>query len=104
MTNYQCNIQSKLAYGSYTILSGEELHDFFIGVTYGDFATAPEPGNYSLCQEQYKGAVTTGQILDLQCDRGVKGRYVWIQVPGDKEILALCEVQVFEAGQLHAYY
>ena len=85
------------------ILSGNRLHDFFIGVTYDDFTTTPQPGNYPLCRAQYSGAATSGQILDLQCNPGVKGRYVWIQVPGTSHGLTLCEVQVFEAGQLHEY-
>ena len=85
----------------YTILSGERLHDFFVGVTYEDYNTTPQPGSYPLCHTQYTGAATNGQILDLQCDPGVKGRYVWIQIPGTNEILTLCEVEVFEAGELH---
>ena len=83
------------------ILSGNRLHDFFIGVTYDDFTSAPQPGNYPLCRAQYTGAAP--KILDVQCDPGVKGRYVWIQVPGNTQILTLCEVQVFEGGQLNEY-
>ena len=71
-------------------------------MTSDDFATAPEPGSYPLCIAQYKGAATNGQVLDIKCNSGVKGRYVWIQVPG-KQYLTLCEVQVFEAGTLHEY-
>ena len=93
-------MQVTLAYGCYTILSGERLHDFFIGVTYGDF---PKPVSYPLCRQQYTGAATNGEILDIQCDPGVKGQYVWIQIPGTRETLTLCEVQVFEAGQLNEY-
>ena len=79
------------------ILSGSRLHDFFIGVTNDDFTTAPQPGNYPLCQ-RYSGRAIDGQILDLKCNSVVRGRYVWIQVPGKGQILTLCEVQVFEAG------
>ena len=92
-----------MAHDCYTILSGDRLHDFFIGVTYDDFTTTPQPDSYPLCRAQYTGAATDGQILDLECNPGVSGRYVWIQVPGTSEILTLCEVQVFEAGQLHEY-
>ena len=79
-------------------LSGGRLHDFFIGVTNKDFTTAPKLGNYPLCRARYSGSTTNGQVLDLKCDPGVRGRYVLIQVPGYDQILTLCEVQVFEAG------
>ena len=85
------------------ILSRERLHDFFVGVTYENFRIAPKPGMYPLCRAQYAGKATNGQILDLECDPGVRGRYVWIQVPGNGQILTLCEVQVFEAGDVHEY-
>ena len=81
--------------------SGSRLHDFLIGVTKVDLVTAPIPGNYPLCLGQYSGAATDGQILDLECDTGVSGRYVWIQILGTDEILTLCEVEVYEAGQLY---
>ena len=84
------------------ILSGERLHDFLIGVTKKDFKGAPD-GKYPLCRALYAGKATNGQILDLECDPGVNGQYVWITVPGNKQILTLCEVQVFEAGKLHEY-
>ena len=104
VTGYQCNMQVELAYGCYTILSGERLHNFFVGVTSDDYKTAPKPGSYPLCHKKYTGTATNGQILDIQCDAGVMGQYVWIQVQGDEETLTLCEVQVFEAGMLHEYY
>ena len=98
---YQLNMHAAMAHGCYAILSGERLHDFFIGVTFVDFTTKPQPGNYSLCRTQYMAAATDGQILDLHCDPGVEGRYVCIQVLGSNQPLTLCEVQVFEAGQIH---
>ena len=79
----------------YFLNSGDRLHDFFVGVTVLDM-TDPQPGQYPLCQSQYIGAATNGQILDLVCNPGVQGRYVWIQIPtGTFEILTLCEVEVY---------
>ena len=85
------------------ILSGERLHDFLIGVTYNDFTAAPKPGSYALCRAKYTGRASNGEILDLECDPGVKGRYVWIQIPGRTNILTLCEVEVFGSGELYEY-
>ena len=80
---------------------GNFLHDFFIGVTMDDFTSTPQPGNYTLCTPQYNGAATTGQILNLCCDLGVEGRYVWIQVPGTSQQMNICEVEVYQSGQCY---
>ena len=85
------------------ILSGGRLHDFLIGVTKKDFRRRPRLTKNRLCRSRYSGKASNGQILDLECDPGVKGRYVWIQVKGRKQILTLCEVQVFEAGEYIEY-
>ena len=79
----------------HSINLGDLLHDFFVGVTMDDI-TSPEPGKYPLCLPQQMGKATTGQILDLKCDSGVQGRYVWLQVPGtESEILNICELEVY---------
>ena len=74
---------------------GYRLHDFYIGVLPNDIEGKPVPGSYPLCQPQYSGPAAHNDILDLNCNPGTKGRYVLIQVPGNSEILTLCEVEVY---------
>ena len=79
--------------------AGDRPHDLYVGVTTDDFASTPQPGNYTLCQPQFCGAAAIGHVVELECDVGVKGRYVWIQLPGSAENLTICEVEVNRAGK-----
>ena len=60
-----------------------------------DISGKPTPGNYTLCTSPYPGAARSSQTIEVNCDPGVIGQYVWIQVPGAKQLLTLCEVEVY---------
>ena len=84
--------------------SGHFLHDFYTGVTMADISGKPQPGDYPLCTSQFVGAATDGQIIELTCDPGIVGQYVWIQIPGPSEVLTLCEVEVYAGGEHMLYF
>ena len=82
-------------------ISGEKLHDFFIGVTLEDVTAAgkPVPGSYPLCMPQFSGAASNGDILYFSCAPNLIGRFVLIQISGPDSVLTLCEVEVYGTGK-----
>ena len=57
----------------------------------------PCPQDEALCGE-YPGVI--GKSANITCSgEGPVGRYLTIQVPGEDEVLTLCEVQVFGTGK-----
>ena len=58
----------------------------------------PVLGSYSLCGV-HEGEVSAGGWGEVMCSPNVHGRYVIVQIPGENEILTLCEVQVFGSGK-----
>ena len=81
---------------------GSRLTGFYIGITV-DPLTTVTLGNYPQCGGQYLEPAYDGQIMDIDCDPDMEGRYVYIQLPG-LEYLTLCEVEVYEVGKLNHIY
>ena len=70
------------------------LHDFTIGLSNQLFQRMTA-GSYDVCTK-YVGVVGSGVTVNLTCDTpGMKARYLFIQIPGQQEILTLCEVEVY---------
>ena len=83
----------KLTYSS----SAERLHDFKVVVSdLSPDTNPPDPSDYTVCAE-YTGPAPGGDIMptSINCPNRPWGRYLIIQIPGDNEILTLCEVEVF---------
>ena len=71
----------------------ERLHDFHAGLSNNSpNAVVPALTNYHVCGK-YHGAVGAGAWATVHCHM-MAARYVIVQIPGDKEVLTLCEVQV----------
>ena len=43
----------------------------------------------------YEGSAPAGEWVEVTCSSNAHGRYLIIQIPGARQILTLCEVQVF---------
>ena len=77
-----------------TMIAGNRLRNFRVGVTNRHpRRVRPNHSNYHLCRH-HGGAVGRGQLLNLNCRRGLYGRYVIVQIHG-RQYLTLCEVDVF---------
>jgi hypothetical protein len=77
----------------YLYFTAERLHDFVVGVTnISSQDVIPAVTNYPICGN-YVGAVIAGGTVAFECS--LEGRYVVVQIPGNMEILTLCEVEVF---------
>ena len=73
-------------------VAAARLHDFSVYVRNGNPRdTAPDPSE--LCAE-VNGALGLRETRRVVCTNGLSGRYVVIVMPGDSEILTLCEVEV----------
>ena len=73
--------------------SGFRLHDFHIGVTtVSPEVETPVVNNYPLCHV-FNGIA--GAQTSITCSQCNWGRYVIVQIPGNEEVLTLCEVKVF---------
>ena len=76
-----------------------ELHDFNIWTS-----RTFDPAKFSLQNAtlfgKYKGHVPTGTTVTIRRRRRLLARYIIIQIPGAKEVLSLCEVQVSSTGTL----
>ena len=59
----------------------------------------PCPQDEALCGE-YPGVLGRRAITTCKGE-GPIGRYLTVQIPGEDEILVLCEVQVFGRGKYH---
>ena len=76
------------------VISGERLHDFDIKIGNDNFN--PEDVSTLKPCTHYDGTAGSSEVLRLACDAGnMIGRYVFIQIPGEKETLTLCEVEVY---------
>ncbi|CAH1226389.1 MUC4 [Branchiostoma lanceolatum] len=47
------------------------------------------------CGETYTDTPTLGQTIVVHCDPPISGRYVSIQIVGRRDVLSLCEVEVY---------
>jgi len=76
----------------------QRLHDMNIGMTYRN------PNNFQgeartsvldmrLCTHHVGPVEIGGKQID--CDQPAVGRFLLVQIPGDNEILTLCEIEVF---------
>ena len=53
----------------------------------------------------YEGSAPAGEWVEVTCSSNAHGRYLIIQIPGARQILTLCEVQVCGArGRWSTYY
>ena len=75
------------------------LHDFVVYTsTYMPQQSQPSLGSDEAGAEVcavYPGTARKAAITTLFCGRQMSGRYVVIQIPGDSESLALCEVEIY---------
>ena len=74
-------------------LTAARLHDVMIHVTHY-YSTNSELSTSELCA-QVEGPFQLGETRHVHCSQDVVGRYVIISLPGNEEILTLCEVQVY---------
>ena len=71
------------------------LHDFDIGLASCEWSLVTAVDHYVLCKH-YTGIVEKGANITVNCDHpDVMGRYLVFKIPGDAEILTLCEVEVY---------
>ena len=87
----------------YTILGfrilGDRLHDFNVDVLdYDPSLLSPNKQTRKACGT-YEGAVSNGDWAEVVCAPSARGSYVIIQIPGEDEVLSLCEVEVFSTGK-----
>jgi hypothetical protein len=71
------------------------LHDFDVGVLYvehDNIVEALATIDFHLCG-RYDGDVGPSEDAVIRCDQ--EGNYLIIQIPGEEEILTLCEVMVY---------
>ena len=83
-------------------LSGERLHDFYIGLTNTSVTSvAPTPSlmrtpPQHICAA-YTGPVPDDQFVHLQCAPHSVGRYLVVQIEsGTGNYLTMCEVDVYQ--------
>ena len=75
-------------------MAAERLHDVMVHVTHYYVAGDELVGAYLLCA-QAGGTFGAGETRRIVCTHDVIGRYVVISLPGNQEILTICEVQVY---------
>ena len=71
------------------------LHDIHVGVTsHHPSSVSPAADNYALCGT-HVAVVAPGKTATVFCvTANVVGRYVIIQIPGNDQLLTLCDVEV----------
>ena len=73
-------------------MAAARLHDFSVYLRHGNpRGTEPDPSE--LCAK-VNGALGLRETRRIVCTNGLSGRYVDIVMPGDSEVLTLCEVEV----------
>ncbi|XP_019616806.1 PREDICTED: fucolectin-4-like [Branchiostoma belcheri] len=69
---------------------GERLRNFMVRVgPYEDFL------ENTPCGDIYSETPSNGETIDVRCEEPISGRWVSVQLIGRKDVLSLCEVQVF---------
>ena len=74
-------------------VAADHLHDASVHVS-RYLPTHSTPGASELCA-QLRGPFESGETRHVICMQDVVGRYVIISLPGNEEVLTLCEVQVY---------
>ena len=80
--------------------SEARLHDFNVKVLPTFNPSNPNAEAGALCAHH---AGAAGNIVTVTCTRKPRGSFVMIQIPGDSEVLSLCEVEVHPTFQVCEY-